>query len=79
MVYDPPKSSGTWGKKPFDTEGPFKQMTRRIDPGLYTDADRAYRARWMKAQQLSSREQGYHLFLLWDNPDYRKARLNPIR
>ena len=29
--------------------------------------------------ELSSREKAYHFFYLWDNPEFRKARLNPLR
>ena len=33
----------------------------------------------MKAQELTAREKAYHFFYHWDNPDFRKARLNPLR
>ena len=33
----------------------------------------------MKSFELSNREKAYHFFYLWDNPEFRKARLNPIR
>ena len=40
---------------------------------------RQWRAKWLKAQELTAREKAYHFFYLWDHPDFRKARLNPIR
>ena len=40
---------------------------------------RQWRAKWLKAQELSKREKAFHFYYLYDNPDYRKARLNPIR
>merc|ERR1712038_1346812 len=33
----------------------------------------------MGAQHLSKREKAFHMFYLYDNPDFRKARLNPLR
>ena len=54
-------------------------MRRRTAPGLMTDVDRAYRARYLQARQISPKDQSYHFFHLWDNPEFRKARLNPLR
>ena len=51
----------------------------RVAPGLFTDIDREWRKKWLKAQELSPREKAYHFFYLWDNPEFRKARLNPLR
>ena len=51
----------------------------RVAPGLFTDIDREWRKRWLKAQELTPREKAYHFFYLWDNPEFRKARLNPLR
>merc|ERR1712025_651077 len=54
-------------------------MGRRVAPGLFTDIDREWRKKWLKAQELTAREKAYHFFYHWDNPDFRKARLNPLR
>ena len=54
-------------------------MISRVAPGLFTDIDREWRKRWLKAQELTPREKAYHFFYLWDNPEFRKARLNPLR
>merc|ERR1719209_1355743 len=35
--------------------------------------------KWLKAQELTNREKAFHFYYLWDNPDFRKARLNPLR
>ena len=40
---------------------------------------RAWRKKFLDAHQLSKREQAMHYFYLHDNPDYKKARFNPIR
>ena len=40
---------------------------------------RQWRQKWLKAQELTAKEKAYHFFYLWDHPDFRKARLNPIR
>ena len=41
--------------------------------------DREWRKKWLKAQELTAREKAYHFFYHWENPDFRKARLNPLR
>merc|ERR1712013_117520 len=52
---------------------------QRVAPGLFTDIDREWRQKWLKAQQLTKREKAFHFYYIWDNPDFRKARLNPLR
>ena len=56
-----------------------EEVISRVAPGLFTDIDREWRKKWLKAQELSPREKAYHFFYLWDNPEFRKARLNPLR
>jgi len=77
--YRGPKASLSHGKAVHDVEGLFHHQSRRVAPGLFSDVDRAYRAKFLKAQQMTARDQATHLFYLWDNPDFRKARLNPLR
>nr|ALS04671.1 lethal 35Di [Pseudodiaptomus poplesia] len=79
MAHDGPKASDTYGYRKMDTEGLFKDVRRRVAPGLFKDVDREFRHKWLKAQELTAKEKAYHFFYLWDNPEYRKARLNPIR
>ncbi len=60
----------TGGVKPFPIEGRFARIRERLAGG-YTDADRAYRAQWLKDQVL------HHEPVIpeW----YYKERYNPIR
>jgi hypothetical protein len=67
------------GGRVLDAEGPFRDVRQRVYPGLFNDTDRAWRAKFLGAQQLSKREKAMHFFYLYDNPDFRKARLNPLR
>merc|ERR1712083_788422 len=67
------------GGRVLDAEGPFRDVRQRVYPGLFNDTDRAWRAKFLQGQQLSKREKAMHMFYLYDNPDYRKARLNPLR
>eukprot|EP00088_Acartia_fossae_P022129 TRINITY_DN23402_c0_g1_i1.p1 TRINITY_DN23402_c0_g1~~TRINITY_DN23402_c0_g1_i1.p1 ORF type:complete len:192 (+),score=46.80 TRINITY_DN23402_c0_g1_i1:30-605(+) len=76
---DIPNASNSFGKKPMDIKGPFDDVRRRTSPGLYKDIDRAYRAKYLKMWQITPKDQTYHLFNLWDNPDFRKERLNILR
>nr|ALS04051.1 lethal 35Di [Acartia pacifica] len=68
-----------FGKKTRDLGGVFIHERRRVAPGLFTDIDREYRAKFLKANHFTKRDMSYHLYHLWDNPDFRKFRLNPIR
>eukprot|EP00088_Acartia_fossae_P040895 TRINITY_DN42641_c0_g1_i1.p1 TRINITY_DN42641_c0_g1~~TRINITY_DN42641_c0_g1_i1.p1 ORF type:complete len:195 (+),score=38.34 TRINITY_DN42641_c0_g1_i1:35-619(+) len=78
-VYDPKPADQFHGKGTLNTEGPFTDVRRRVQPGLFNDIDRQWRQKWLKAQELTAREKAYHFFYLWDNPEFRKARLNPLR
>jgi len=78
-TYNPPKSDFFWGKGTVNSQGPFVDVRQRVAPGLFTEVDREWRAKWLKAQELSKREKAFHFYYLWDNPDFRKARLNPLR
>eukprot|EP00092_Neocalanus_flemingeri_P015873 GFUD01017185.1.p1 GENE.GFUD01017185.1~~GFUD01017185.1.p1 ORF type:complete len:214 (+),score=43.36 GFUD01017185.1:56-643(+) len=78
-VYNPPKSDMFYGKGSVNSQGPFVDVRQRVAPGLFTEVDRQWRAKWLKAQELSKREKAFHFYYLWDNADFRKARLNPIR
>jgi len=79
MAHQGPPASDCHGRVPTDSSGLFADKRQRVAPGLFNDMDRAYRAKFLKAQHLSARDQAYHLFYLWDNPEFRKARLNPLR
>ena len=74
----PPYHAGS-GRSIRDVQGMFGDTRKRVAPGLFTDIDREYRAKFLKASQLSARDQSYHLFHMWDNPDFRKVMLNPLR
>merc|ERR1712223_1663499 len=67
------------GGRVLDAEGPFRDVRQRVYPGLFNDTDRAWRSKFLEAQHLSKREKAFHMFYLYDNPDFRKARLNPLR
>jgi len=66
-------------RRVLDAEGPFRDVRQRVYPGLFNDTDRAWRSKFLEAQHLSKREKAFHMFYLYDNPDFRKARLNPLR
>ena len=74
----PPEHPGS-GRSVRDLQGMFGDTRRRVAPGLFNDLDREYRAKFLKASQLSARDQSYHLFYMWDNPEFRKVMLNPLR
>ena len=78
-VYNPKPSDQFFGKGSRSAEGLFGDVRQRVAPGLFRDADREWRAKWLKAQELTPREKAFHFFYLWDNPEFRKARLNPLR
>ena len=35
------------------------------------DICRQYRDKWLKAQTMSKKDRAYHVFYLWDNPEFR--------
>eukprot|EP00088_Acartia_fossae_P032283 TRINITY_DN33064_c0_g1_i1.p1 TRINITY_DN33064_c0_g1~~TRINITY_DN33064_c0_g1_i1.p1 ORF type:complete len:202 (-),score=34.33 TRINITY_DN33064_c0_g1_i1:377-952(-) len=72
-------ADGYWGKKGRDLNSLFADQRRRVAPGLFNDMDREYRKKFLKANTWTKRDMSYHFFYLWDNPDYRKERLNPLR
>ena len=79
MAHEGKKASGTYGRSSMDLQGLFGDQRQRVAPGLFNDMDRAYRAKYLKMHEVTARDQAYHFFYLWDNPEFRKARLNPIR
>merc|ERR1712059_42066 len=54
-------------------------LRQRVTPGLFTDVDREWRKKWLKAHELSVKEKSMHFYYLYDNPEFQKARFNPIR
>ena len=79
MVYEGPKASETSGRSLRNLQGMFGDVRKRTAPGLFTDIDRVYRDKFLQAHKMTERERAYHFFYLWDNPDFRKARLNVLR
>jgi len=76
MDYGRPATE-TWGQRKSYLESYFSKRNARLDPNAeYGHADRAWRNKWMKAQHFSVND---HTLDLERNPDYRKARYNPIR
>eukprot|EP00088_Acartia_fossae_P060004 TRINITY_DN7177_c0_g1_i11.p1 TRINITY_DN7177_c0_g1~~TRINITY_DN7177_c0_g1_i11.p1 ORF type:complete len:190 (-),score=51.63 TRINITY_DN7177_c0_g1_i11:232-801(-) len=65
--------------KKRDLHSLFGDERRRVAPGLMNDIDREWRMKYLKASQLTKRDMSYHLFDLWDNPAFRKDRLNIFR
>lgn len=67
------------GKPRRDLQGLFGDTRRRVAPGLYNDMDRAWRQKYLQTNMWTKKDMSYHFFHLWDNQDYRKARLNVFR
>merc|ERR1712047_145601 len=66
-----------WGARKSYLESYFSKRNARLDPNAeYGDADRAWRNKYQKSQHFSVND---HSLDLERNPDYRKARYNPIR
>jgi len=78
-AHNGPPSSFSNGRAVRDLNSIWGHQNRRVTPGLFNDADRAYRAKFLKAQEMSVRDKSLHLFYLWDHPEFRKVRLNPLR
>merc|ERR1712106_734400 len=77
--WDPKPSDRYWNGQNANTEGLFRNVRQRVAPGLFNDVDRQWRKRFMDTQKLSAKEKSMHFYYLWDNPDFIKARLNPLR
>merc|ERR1711976_728090 len=75
-----PHSSETYGKKHVEVKGPFERYQARVDPEMnFNNADRAWRARWLKEQHHLKGGDGQDLIKLYDNPEFQKARFNIFR
>ena len=68
-----------WGSKKRDLYSLFGDQRRRVAPGLYEDIDRQWRQKYLQANTWTKKDMSYHLFHLWDNPEFRKDRLNIFR
>jgi len=72
-------SSDMWASKSRDLQSMFGEERRRVTPGLFNDMDRQWRDKFAKANTWTKRDMSYHLVDLWDNPQFRKDRLNVLR
>ena len=68
-----------WGSKKRDLYSMFGDQRRRVAPGLYEEIDRQWRQKYLQANMWTKKDMSYHLFHLWDNPEFRKDRLNIFR